>query len=962
MSANSPKHRIQRLKKEIEDLDHQIKISNPVKRSLNLPLSLLSSQNPERDELKQRITSMRQSASSKEQTLHNQLKGIQQNLRASALKKQSELGTCKSYRESLKKRIEDLKSTLQKYNDDFLILSTSVEEKRRIIENSSVAKAKVYSESLIPLENDARTLESLKKSLESKLASLDNEESSIYSRLLMLKEEFNNFYCLRVEIIANREESEAKLDLFCKEFYDEIEFFREEDEFFRKIFHVHSLQNKYKEEVSKLMAGLATVQNGADRMRARLEKVNKEVKSLALMESEGKLTAEILKIEGLINSKCEGLGLEPLGNLVAELNVLDGFDVDEEILKIQLQEVKSIENQLRQEFEYEETRFSEILIIRNYEKRTTDDLEEAFRYKKLLFRNRVAAIAQWKEEVESIVFDSSNKHEVFVNDKTIMQEFSASLGRVPAESKKEIEALLQTLLHKLTTRDKAVQTQLLNLKEKQLEKTRLSEKLHRSRSESFRINLEVLRTKQQIQVLLDKETSLISEYKNSATNTIIQELLKLKSEVTYYDSLYLTYSKSTEILSQVQNDLQDSLKSIKREVTLAKLALNETADDIKTIFYQIYKIYDKKSKNLPTVSRSLDDEKLLMLQSKIEETSNELNSCIKEFTSFESEYQSKLSMIEQEESMLRSQQQAIESALRNIEGEAKRIQEMESQLGRFDDSDDAPNPGTLDGQGRSRSAAKMRRGLKVEDLYTTEIKDGDEATSIVEGNQFLELVVKPLGRGAAIVTDRSVVPRTINKKYYRFNLEDISSNEVNFLEKIRPLLEGSEILKKFVSKSKIKNFDILDSLNLLPEQCGYAARHFFLHKSLAKIEVKQPLKPGFESTIATDCLLGPVLSPNALLVLKAQGHLNNDELDYDKLNEKVKDSVNFDVNSERFKDLCKGITLYPFSISLAQGEKVELVARGYNTLKQWVNGVNALTKYKRYIPKLRSRIEAYTTV
>jgi hypothetical protein len=958
MSAHSPKHRIQRLKKEIEDLDHQIKSSNPIKRSLNLPLSLLHSVNPEREELQQKLTSMRVTASSKEQTLHSQLKGIQQNLRASALKKQNEVGTCKSYRETLKKRIEELKANLQKYHDDFTVLSTSLEEKRRMIENSAFAKAKVYSESLLPLENDAKALERLRKNLERRICKLEDQENIVANRILMCREEWQGKYRLKVEMIAMREESEVKLEVFCKEFHDEIEFFKEEDEFFRKVVHVHSLQGKYREELSKHRSSLAGLVVSLDRLSSRLEQVKDDIKNTILISADSKLSNEILKLEQTLRSRCENLSLEPLETQILDLNVLEGFDIDEEVLKIQLTEVKSLETQLRQEFEFEETSFSESLIIRNYQKLPTDDLEETFRNKKILFRNRVAAIGQWKEEVEAVIFDA--KLEVPVKDKTVVQEFFASLGKLSPDLRKELESLANSLLSKLTTRDKSIQTQLLNLKEKHVEKMKLKEKFLRCRAEVFRVSLDILRSQQQVLLLCDKEKTLVSEYRSS--NTIIQELLSLQSEVTFFEGFFTGYAKSTEILAQVQIDLQENLKALKREITLAKLAFNEASDDLKTVFYQIEKINDKKGKNLPSTMKNLDDEKIAMLKGKIEETSAELASCVQEFNSFENEFQAKLSIIEQEESMLRSQQQAIESALRNFEIEAKRIQDMESQLGRLEESDDAPNPETLKDQNRSKSAAKMRRGLRVEDLYTTEIKDGDESSSIVEGNQFLELVVKPLGRGAPIVTDRSTVQRTINKKYYRFNLEDISSNEVSFLEKIRPLLEGSEILKKFISKSKIKNFDILDCLNLQPEQCGYAARHFFLHKTLGKIEVKQPLKPGFESTILTESLLGPVLSPNVLLVLKAQGHLNNDELDYDKLNEKIKDSVNFDVNSERFKDLCRGISLYPFSISLAQGDKVELVARGYGTLKQWVNGINALTKYKRYIPKLRSRIEAYTTV
>ena len=142
----------------------------------------------------------------------------------------------------------------------------------------------------------------------------------------------------------------------------------------------------------------------------------------------------------------------------------------------------------------------------------------------------------------------------------------------------------------------------------------------------------------------------------------------------------------------------------------------------------------------------------------------------------------------------------------------------------------------------------------------------------------------------------------------------------------------------------------------------FQLRQFRLHKSLKKIDIRQPLKPGFESVISTDSLLAPILTPNTILILKIQNHLNNNELDCGKFNEKVRETTYVDVNSETFKQKCRECSYYCFSIGLAHGENIDLVAKGYQLFKQWVNGINALVKYKKYIPKLYSRIESYTSV
>ncbi|OMJ81480.1 hypothetical protein SteCoe_18047 [Stentor coeruleus] len=358
----------------------------------------------------------------------------------------------------------------------------------------------------------------------------------------------------------------------------------------------------------------------------------------------------------------------------------------------------------------------------------------------------------------------------------------------------------------------------------------------------------------------------------------------------------------------------------------------------------------------------IDNDQLSILKEKVDILTSELLKSNKEFMDFETSLQLKLTFIEQEESMLRSQQQAIESALRNIEFEATRMKNMESNF-KYDDMD-APNPDSLKNPFRSKSALKGRNESSNEEYFTGEIRDGNERSSIIEGNPYLELVVKPLGKKPMLSAERNTPVKVLNKKYYRFRLEDITQNEKDFLDKIKPLLEGSEIYKKFVTKptNKVQSFEILESIRVMPEHCGYALRQFFLHKSLNKIHVTQPLKPGFESTISSDCLMAPILSPNTILVLKTQGLLNKDDLDYDKINEKCRDFASLNMNSDRFREQCRNIVYYPFCIGLVKGEKIELIAKGYQILKQWVNGINALVKYKKLIPKLTSRIEAYTTV
>ena len=610
-----------------------------------------------------------------------------------------------------------------------------------------------------------------------------------------------------------------------------------------------------------------------------------------------------------------------------------------------------------------------MIIIKKYERNSTDEIEEEYRIKKSKYRNILAAINQWKEEVESFIMETGSKTQVQVRDKIIIQEFNASLGKLSStEMKKRLESLVSSYYLKVFNRDKMIQNYSGQIREKKAEKSRVSEMLQKTKQEIYRLRIDIIRVKQQIHLLFEKEKSLNIEYNRQSTNPIVKHLFILKNQINTYKNRIYSETKAIEILNLSISDYSNRMKAVHREISLMKISQREITEENQAVQYQIEKLYDKKQKNSSdslTLSRSMEENSINSLKFKIDGTTSELDVWTKELSNFESDYQQKLSVIEQEESMLRSQHQAIESALRNIEIETKRIKEMEYNLIKFEDAEAAPNPETLKDQSRSKSASKFAKIFKNEDFYTAELRDGEEGSCIIEGNS-LEVVVKPLSKQVAISTDRGIVaqPRIVNKKYYRFNLEDTSPQEKAFLEKIMPLLEGTELYKKISLKNPMGKhvFDPLDPGRYPPESVGFAFRQFRLHKNLKRIDVKQPMKPGFEATIVVDTLLAPIISPNVMVVLKLQNHLNNDDLDYDKLNEKFNKTTYSDINSEAFKEKCRECSYYPFKICIGQDEKIELIAKGYQTFKYWINGINALIKYKRLIPRIRSRIESYTTV
>ncbi|OMJ81479.1 hypothetical protein SteCoe_18046 [Stentor coeruleus] len=566
LDMSSPKQRIQKLKKDIQTLSQQF-TTNVEKKVFKLPLQAIkNSQDQERDEMQQKINSFRIAVNGREQTLQSQLKELQQKLRSLAIKKQNEVNTSKLTKDSYKKKIDKLRLDLQKNNDEYQIALVSEQEKQRIHEGKVLAKAQVYAESLKPLEQEMTMLEKVREIIENQFIGFQEKEQALSSTISMCKEDIYIILGKKLEYISLREECDAKNDFFVEEYMDELAYFKEQDEYYRKILSNTNMIIKYKEEVqrlqSKLSLSLVKIINNQEKLSQCIE----DIEDIINFSSEIKNSLELGQIEDNLTKKCADLDVENIENCLLAMNSLEKFDIDEEILRIQLNEMKNIENQLRQEFEVEEKLFSESIIMRKYEKNNTENEEEDFRVRKLEFRNKMAAISQWKEEVESIISQNMPNYGFFVEDKTIIQEFFINAGKTQnLEGKKDLEVLANAYFNKVNIRNSMIQNYTSQLKEKLFLKQKYTQKTFKKKIEILNLRLEITRAKQQVQILLDKEKTIKSEYPVLSKNSIIQTFLTIKCNISYCDLLITSYKKSVDSLKLLIKHIESQLRTLKKK-------------------------------------------------------------------------------------------------------------------------------------------------------------------------------------------------------------------------------------------------------------------------------------------------------------------------------------------------------------------------------------------------------------
>jgi hypothetical protein len=196
------------------------------------------------------------------------------------------------------------------------------------------------------------------------------------------------------------------------------------------------------------------------------------------------------------------------------------------------------------------------------------------------------------------------------------------------------------------------------------------------------------------------------------------------------------------------------------------------------------------------------------------------------------------------------------------------------------------------------------------------------------------------------------------------NLGDFTLIEADFFRAIQPLLDGGLFYKKFSQKSSLvcAEFDPLEADILPPEKCGYGLRELKLNRALTKLEVRQPHKPGIESSIMLDKLLDPIVPQHTIAILKTQksawlsGQQPPEDEELKRKYPEFKRMGIMDFQSPIFEAKCMDCEHYVFFLALERGGRVEIVADSYVLFKRWVEGVRALVRCRKLLPKLKFKL------
>jgi hypothetical protein len=948
----TPKTRIEKLKQEIRHLDERLTTEhNPPLMQLPPQLKLLpipNVQTKERDLIEAKIRTLSSSIQPREEDVSEQLAEVSFKLTQVLQEQQREKLNSQQFKERFQARIESQKDELETLQQEYNLLSGELSSLHRTRKAQRQEKSKKFSLILGPLEKVAWDISKQKTEHSAALTRAIESKIATERCILMTNEEIAGRYLQRAEYIAHREELEAVLSEFLQDNSEALKWVTKEFEINDELLKIKKRKEAQVEKIKDIEVRIIEIKNV-------LETVNDNCLEIT---------------ENNLRDKCLDVGIDTLGDVIMDINTLHGFDIDEEIVKLQMCKVAEAKNEIRTKFVKREAEIK--AQIKRYESIYSSDnefsisiqiesLKEDLEKEKRWVTCQIGAIDQWLEEAHMALSSTDIIQRYTASDEEILTEIKFKIGsRVKdAHFSIELDDYIKRLQAKATT-DSLVK----KCEELEDEKLKLRKDLMKIIVEEKNLSRELDEVKKKLR---------LSDYE---TLELTNQLEKIRYEVAFFDKLIENETVLIEkILKADLNSGQDRIKEDAIQIANFKVQLESLNQSEFNTNRKIESILEKQREemlySLEEIKTKTDEfhaARLNDLKEEIAHKANLLEIIRKDMESFELESQVKLMELEREESSLKTLKYALERNMKEIEQDKQQLAQLERRLIELGGKDSLSSAtSNMRFSSRSRSMPKANRFSNkslspiTRDLIPQEFQDIDESTNFT--NPYLDLVANTLHKPVQIPQDRKTLGRslygTLGKKFSNIGLDDPSHSDKNIFERIAPILEGGELYKKFSQRSSLKQkvFDPLEKYS--PESCGYGIRYFRLNRALDRVDIKQPLKSGVDNCILIDSIHAPIIPQQTLDIIKVQrrGETSDglDEEDYKY--EEMKERGLLNPNSLVFQSRAKACNFYPFSIALKEGGRIELVAKGYNTFKKWIEGINTLVKNRKCLPRLRIMLE-----
>ena len=324
----TPKTRIEKLKQEIRNLDERLTTEHtPPLMQLPPQLKLLpipNVQTKERDLIEAKIRALGSSIQPREEDVLEQLAEVSFKLTQVLQEEQREKLNSQQFKERFNARIETQKHEIETLKQNYNLLSGELSSLHRTRKAQRQEKSKKFSLILGPLEKIACDISKQKTEITNEIAKIADSKIATEQCILMTHEEIQGKYIQRAENIAHREELEAVLSEFLHDNSEALKWVNKEFDLNDELILVKKRKEAQVEKIKDFEMKIIEIRN--------------------ILETVNDTSLEIT--ENNLRDKCLDVGIDTLGDIIMDINTLHGFDIDEEIVKLQMCKITEAKNKI----------------------------------------------------------------------------------------------------------------------------------------------------------------------------------------------------------------------------------------------------------------------------------------------------------------------------------------------------------------------------------------------------------------------------------------------------------------------------------------------------------------------------------------------------------------------------------------------------------------------------------------
>ena len=274
-------------------------------------------------------------ADSKEESLRNDIDEVEVKLEAVSANKRRAKQENRYVEDTLKHKKEVLEAQITKLQRQVDILTTAQMSIETELDSEHSEKLTSFKAALRPLEEAAQSIIDEKDRLQRKNEQFNERLLPLQETLQMIKEDIRCHVLASEVALSRRREFEGELNELKEEYEEELADFLEEIETRDMLKSIRMRKAEQMEKVKKAEKRIEDNEKQLVELKHQLTKVSKESATSA-RQSRLELKQEASRLESFLIKKGEEIGLPDLYGFVASVNKKMGYDLEDVVLREQL--------------------------------------------------------------------------------------------------------------------------------------------------------------------------------------------------------------------------------------------------------------------------------------------------------------------------------------------------------------------------------------------------------------------------------------------------------------------------------------------------------------------------------------------------------------------------------------------------------------------------------------------------